>query len=448
MLSRQETNRRINIKLNYDVMPEELCPVVHEFLDRFILDGDPTPSQICRFIYTSEELVPLTRLPQTTLAIFLRCSVSLVNHQAVRWIGSSAPLVSLRSGRPKYLTDSSEAKILHWLTERCAAEQWPTTREFKHRILAELENNRAKITPSDDFCDSIMKRIMGDSFMVRRAVSIDDDRFNASSEVIVERFKHLRALQIDRIDPRLIFNIDETGFGSSKRDKSGNYKVIVPSGFIGSPVTRERHESHFVSAIACISAAGEVLRPGLITKRLTDHPDGEGMSYISSVNRYQSEKAFISRKIFGDYLRQVVFETIVNVRLLCKDPDRRAIIFFDGHKSHLIDELNAFAAHRNIIVYCLPPHSSHLIQSLDQGFFRRIKSQNAQFDRILGVSKISSTLERVWMSFQASRVTRIVWNSWNCSGLRVAIKNGMAHHLEVDEVQVLASAISDTPALS
>jgi hypothetical protein len=81
---------------------------------------------------------------------------------------------------------------------------------------------------------------------------------------------------------------------------------VAPISFQGKPVREEVSESHFVSVLAAITLAGDVLNPSFITERSTDHPDASKASYFQYVSRYSSEKAFVTTVIFSDYLRTLV----------------------------------------------------------------------------------------------------------------------------------------------
>jgi hypothetical protein len=145
----------------------------------------------------------------------------------------------------------------------------------------------------------------------------------------------------------------------------------------------------------------------------------------------------VTRGIFGDYLRTVISPYITSWRERI-GPDARAIVIFDGHKAHLRAVLNAWAAADNIILCTLPPHSSHLLQPLDQGFFRRLKVQYALFRNSSGLSKISGILERVWMAIDASSGTRLSWNAWSHTGIIATITNGMCSGCRLDVDHVLS----------
>ena len=49
------------------------------------------------------------------------------------------------------------------------------------------------------------------------------------------------------------------------------------------------------------------------------------------------------------------------------------ILFLDGHTSHLNVAVSEFCQERQIILYCLPPHASHILQPLDVSVFGPLK---------------------------------------------------------------------------
>ena len=49
------------------------------------------------------------------------------------------------------------------------------------------------------------------------------------------------------------------------------------------------------------------------------------------------------------------------------------LLLFDGHRSHISLTLQSWAKERNIILFVLPPHTSHVTQPLDVGVFGPLK---------------------------------------------------------------------------
>jgi hypothetical protein len=57
------------------------------------------------------------------------------------------------------------------------------------------------------------------------------------------------------------------------------------------------------------------------------------------------------------------------------DPDQEpTLILFDGHKSHVRLTLTEWARQRNVTLFLLPPHTSHITQPLDVAIFGPLKN--------------------------------------------------------------------------
>ena len=56
-------------------------------------------------------------------------------------------------------------------------------------------------------------------------------------------------------------------------------------------------------------------------------------------------------------------------------PIRPLLLLLDGHISHYNPTFLTVAAEEGIIVFCLPPHTTHLLQPLDNGAFASLKVQ-------------------------------------------------------------------------
>ena len=56
----------------------------------------------------------------------------------------------------------------------------------------------------------------------------------------------------------------------------------------------------------------------------------------------------------------------------------------DNHISHLSPDIISLAQENNVELLCLPPHSTHLLQPLDKGYFNLLKSQMAEISVALG----------------------------------------------------------------
>ena len=57
--------------------------------------------------------------------------------------------------------------------------------------------------------------------------------------------------------------------------------------------------------------------------------------------------------------------------------DRPLLLILDGHGSHYQPELIAYAKKNEVVLFCLPPHTTHESQPLDTSVFKPLK-QNWQ----------------------------------------------------------------------
>ncbi len=50
------------------------------------------------------------------------------------------------------------------------------------------------------------------------------------------------------------------------------------------------------------------------------------------------------------------------------------LLIVDGHNSHFSTEFIKFCSKKNIELFCLPPHTTHILQPLDVGLFGPLQS--------------------------------------------------------------------------
>jgi len=85
---------------------------------------------------------------------------------------------------------------------------------------------------------------------------------------------------------------------------------------------------------------------------------------------------------------------------------RPLLLIFDGLKAHISLGLIEKAEENDILLYCLPPHSSHLLQPLDVSVFGPLK---------VGWKRVASTFThfsgRPLNNFNFARLYKVAWNT-------------------------------------
>uniref|UniRef100_A0A1X7UEV0 HTH CENPB-type domain-containing protein n=1 Tax=Amphimedon queenslandica TaxID=400682 RepID=A0A1X7UEV0_AMPQE len=161
-----------------------------------------------------------------------------------------------------------------------------------------------------------------------------------------------------RDQPQRIWNCDESGF--SLCPKSG--KVLAASGT--KTVYYATSSKGQITVLACVNAVGGSIPPMHIFPgvRFSYNPmegcvDG---SYFG-----KSENGWITQELFNGWLEKHFVRHI--------PPERPVCLLLDGHGSHIDLDTSKFCKENGILLYCLPPHSSHITQPLDVGFFSPLK---------------------------------------------------------------------------
>ena len=69
-----------------------------------------------------------------------------------------------------------------------------------------------------------------------------------------------------------------------------------------------------------------------------------------------------------------VFDVWFNNHFLCYAPTARPILLMlDGHSSHYCPDIIQLAAKHQVILFALPPNTTHISQPLDKGCFNSLK---------------------------------------------------------------------------
>ena len=191
---------------------------------------------------------------------------------------------------------------------------------------------------------------------------------SASQEVIDTYFSELGKVMRDNNlmeAPQRIYNIDETGISTEHAPP----KIICSKESNPQAVTSERSAN--VTIIAGANAVGNYIPPFYVFpgKRWTDDLlEGAPTGSVGTM----SDKGWSNSRTFEAY----VMDHLAKHAALSEGKDNEAtLIMYDGHKSHLSLTLTEWAKKRNVILYVLPPHTSHLTQPLDLSVFGPLKSQ-------------------------------------------------------------------------
>lgn len=121
-----------------------------------------------------------------------------------------------------------------------------------------------------------------------------------------------------------------------------------------------------VTVMACFNALGDYMPPLIV------YP-GQRLSKVVlegfiEADFGQTEKGWMDSELFVGFLGRLVdFAKEKNIPM-------PIILFVDGHSTHMSLSAAEFCAQNGIILYCLLPNATHLLQACDVGLFSPMKS--------------------------------------------------------------------------
>jgi len=115
-----------------------------------------------------------------------------------------------------------------------------------------------------------------------------------------------------------------------------------------------------------VVADGTVLSPFVINKRAGHYMWGyKNLTAKERAYRFSySPKGWTDDKLALEWLQQVFLPESSE-----RCPDLPRLLIFDGHGSHITFNFVSLCFTNNVLLLCLPSHSTHLLQPLDVGLF-------------------------------------------------------------------------------
>jgi len=160
--------------------------------------------------------------------------------------------------------------------------------------------------------------------------------------------------------PESIYNMDETGVPLSPRPP----KVIAKKGQKKVRYRTSGQKSQ-ITVIGCGNATGQSIPPFIIfaAKQLSplwmnDEVNGSRFAV--------SENGWVDQELFCFWLKEHFLPNAVSRRPL--------LLLLDGHSSHFEPTTIEYAKNNGIVIFCIPPHTTHECQPLDISFFRSLKT--------------------------------------------------------------------------
>ena len=265
------------------------------------------------------------------------------------------------SGPEPYLTITEETELVQFLT-KCASMGFARSKKQIFDIVDRvLESKGKNVKVSNGWWQSFRNR--NPNMVLRTSEPLSYIRAVSSSpEIINHYFDLLESTIVDNCllgKPSQIFSMDETGM---PLDPNPPF-VVAPVGTKHVSCMRTGDKSQ-ITVIACCNAAGYAMPPTVVFDRKQIRQEltyGEipGTTYAGTGN------GWVNAEIFDSWFSK---------HFLAHAPSTRPLLLLlDGHSSHFEPGALHLAAENGVIIFCLPPNTTHLTQPLDKGCFGPLK---------------------------------------------------------------------------
>jgi hypothetical protein len=165
-------------------------------------------------------------------------------------------------------------------------------------------------------------------------------------------------------DPSGIYNMDESGF--AVRTSQSSRVLVNIRDKVSWKVVSGRQE--WVTAIECVSAAGQALPPLVIFKAKHLNTAWIPVQAPPEWRFSTSKSGWTSDSHAYEWLT-----TVFELQTQPSQANSRRLLVLDGHGSHMTANVIAFCMENEIDLLVLPPHCSHILQPLDVSIFAPLK---------------------------------------------------------------------------
>ena len=185
----------------------------------------------------------------------------------------------------------------------------------------------------------------------------------ANSHMISDFYSKLDSLMIQlgiKDMPGRLWNCDETGLSYVVKPN----KVVTAIGkrYVYKRTYPDRGETH--TLLGCVCAYGSWIPPLIIFKGVRWN-DNLKADCLPNCMVKLSPKGWINSDLFLEWFKFFI-DSIPS--------ERPVILFMDSHASHINMDVILLAKENEIYLFTFPAHTSHLLQPLDVGIYKPLKS--------------------------------------------------------------------------
>ena len=268
-----------------------------------------------------------------------------------------------KPGPLPYLDKDDEYKLETFLIDSCRVGYGKTRRQVK--AIVETVASQKGVLRGSCISDGWWRRFRErhPNLSLRHGDATGFSRMNAMTRENIEHYFGLLKKCMEEHNlfdhPERIYNMDESGIPLDPKPP----KVVSPKGQKKIRYRCSGQKSQ-ITVIGCCSATGQAIPPFVIfdAKQLNlQWCKGE----VPGTRYGLSDSGWTNKELFSGWLEGHFLSNAVAGRPL--------LLLVDGHSSHYDPDTIQFALEHDIVIFCIPPHTTHEAQPLDVSFFKPLK---------------------------------------------------------------------------
>lgn len=243
--------------------------------------------------------------------------------------------------------------------------------------------NKMKRMAGNDWFKSFMRR--NHSLSVRKAQGLSNARAEGMNKKECNEYFELLKKTLTEHDlinkPGCIWNVDESGL---QLNNEPGVVVAIRGSDVHVRQSAERGET--VTVVACANAEGVFLPPYCIFKGVKKQQIWQESMPTGAAIEMRRESAYIDENIFMKWFQE---------HFLPRKPPGKCLLLLDGHGSHTNSpEILECATNNDVVLLCLPSHTTQYLQPLDRAFFKPLKAYYRNASSEWGNANPGKKLER------------------------------------------------------
>ena len=268
-----------------------------------------------------------------------------------------------KSGPAPYLTEEEEGELQSYLLS-CAEVGYPKTKNevigIVRKVVLKKRGTLVDFKGKGWWNRFVERR---PHISLRKGDALALSRARAITSANIEQYYSLLKKTLEEHGlmgcASRIYNMDESGMPLDHKPP-----MVVARRGIKKVHCRTSGNKSQITIIACANAAGSIIPPMVIFEGQRFNPEWS-KGEVPDTLYGMSDKGWTDQELFYYWLTELFVKQI--------PPARPVMLLVDGHSSHYEPVTIRAAAEQGIVIFCLPPHSTHVAQPLDVSFFRPLK---------------------------------------------------------------------------